>query len=252
MVNRLTEDELEKLQRDPSRYRSPERKVPRVRLRSPSVEHVHEPTYDDEPIPIVIDLVDDDNESVTSPTPTPPPSAPLPSTQPLPTYRPLVPMPSLSSTINFTPLPATSRVSSLRCRPTPTPSPTSTTPTSMKRPKPSKPVVFVDLCSSDEEEQQSGYPSPYVSIDENHDPMQTRKSTTTANDVTPIEVIIDPSFDNTSPLLSPNSKISAKSCIYPADSSTATGNWLTSLNVDGASTHRDSLLKNSPRYKNTP
>ena len=198
-VTRQTDEELEELRRNPSRYKSPDRQVPRVRLRSPSVESVYEPTSAHQNEPITIDLEEDDTPPLYQPVATVPPTIRKPN---------------------------------------------------LKRSRPASQIVFVDLCSSDEEtaeeapveaaeEDPESDSSPCASTDENRDPMQEQVVR---------DVCIEPVYLR-SPLGTP-SKLCAKPYVYPADS---TSSWLSNLNVEGVEPRRDSFLMNvAPTLKSSP
>lgn len=226
-MERLSEDELEALKRDPSRYKSPERKVPRYRPRSPSIETVFDPQPGDESNPIIIDL-DDDEPSL--PPPTPPPPATVPTFLLItnvatvsPTVRPSIQQ-NHSPATNSKPVTYTVKTGVKRSK-------SSSTPMTTTRQSIDKPIIYVDLCSSDdempEEEQVEeievgdlSSSSACISSDENRDPIQKSRSSTTAS--TEVSSYLRNS------LLTPT-KVIAKPCIYPADS---TSNWLANLNTD--------------------
>ncbi|XP_011497464.1 PREDICTED: uncharacterized protein LOC105361877 [Ceratosolen solmsi marchali] len=205
IVTRLSDEELEQLKRDPSRYRSPERKVPRIRPRSPSIETFFEPNIGEDPNPIVIDLETDE------------PSI-LPPSKAVFDRSALTTMATIASMAKKTYRKNCNRA---------------------KRSKPLKPIIFVDLCSSDDEMLEDEDSSPCISTDENRDPMRRAKTTST------MEVCVDPNFLCTS-LLTP-SKLCTKPCIYPADS---TSGWLTNLNIDGDQSR--SFLKHVSIFKVAP
>jgi hypothetical protein len=204
VVTRLSDEELEELKRDPSRYKSPERKVPRIRPRSPSVETIFENNVE-ESNPIVIDLEDDEPIS-------------------LPPSKSVFDRSALTTMATITSITKKNHVR--KCN-------------TAKRSKPLKPIIFVDLCSSDDEVVEDEDDSSLcISTDENRDPMQRSKTTST------MEVCVDPNFLCNS-LLAP-SKLCNKPCIYPADS---TNNWFTTLNIDD---QPRSFLKHVSIFKVTP
>ncbi|XP_003424519.1 uncharacterized protein LOC100679115 [Nasonia vitripennis] len=253
-MERLSEGELEALKRDPSRYKSPERKVPRYRPRSPSVETVFDPLPGDEFNPIIIDL-DDDEPSLPPPTPTPPPPA-IPSFRLVitnvasvsPTVRPSIQQNDSSAT-HSKPATYTVRTGVKRSK-------SLSTPMTTTRQSINQPILYVDLCSSDDEMPEEDQveeievgelssSSACISTDENRDPIQKLRSPTTAS--TNVSSYVRSS------LLTPT-KVIAKPCIYPADS---TSNWLANLNTD--TQHRESSgssgflkLATPPTLKSSP
>ncbi|XP_014210130.1 uncharacterized protein LOC106640567 [Copidosoma floridanum] len=228
VVERLTDEQLEELKRDPSRYKSPERQVPQFRPRSPSIESVlsfeAEPGDESNPIEI-IDLEDDD----LPPSPPIPPPVPLSLLSQLSIREPIV---SLTTVHHKRPQAVVAPI-----RPVNPPVVTRTPlmkPQTLKRPNPS-PMVFaksrnasrtitvVDLVSSDEElSEDEVSASPYGPTDDNYDHLG--KKQTTIQGVPEMNMYI-----------SPNRYCGGETRYYVADSTTT---WL-------ASQHRNSYLNHS-------
>ncbi|XP_058791834.1 uncharacterized protein LOC131664610 [Phymastichus coffea] len=192
-----TEEELEELKFNPSRYRTPTPEVPRIRERSPSIEQDYDPLPGDESNPIIIDLDDDDDDFNYS----------HPARQPMPMEldRPAIPiLPSINQQLSHCKSRSVAKVAPTRRaaerRPKSMPASAAAAPAS-------KSIVVVDLISDEE--------------DENCDPLQSGGSSAP---VPVTEVIrVDPNLMCGS--------IVTSSKLLPTGK--PWGKWYTSVNFDG-------------------
>lgn len=271
-VERQSNEELEELRKNPSRYKSPERQIAIARPRSPSVERVSiTPTIENRSTPIVIDLIDDDDEEENPviaidddevpPVVSTPPSRPLPLpyvslSPPIAVAQPQrIQLPNStipSRIVTFTPLMPHSQQQPILFQPTitgrrsfaavapmvrspPAKRPRSEIDKRSNKANSSNSVVVVDLCSSDEEE----------------DDAKIEKRKNIVSDE--VEQIRDENLHQEQRRLSNimslgPSKLISKPCIYPADS---TSNCLPSSESNrfiqqhhGSSMHRSNPWRN--------
>lgn len=194
VAEKLAGERLEELKEHPERYKTPEPQINTLRANTPEPAPIPSPVVVESkyrppnPSPIIIDLDDEEEDNDCKPPPT----------------LTLAPKPAQQSVI-----PVFNR--------------TSSKPGPAKRPKTSaKPVIYVDLCSSDEEDNNL---SPCMSTDENRDPLRKMP-----------EVSIEPHFMSG---LS-GTKLFSKPLVFHNDSRIA---WQTNKNVDGDNTAQ-SILKN--------
>lgn len=172
-LSEQTEDDLEELKINPSRYRTPTPEISHLRARSPSIEPVADPIPGDQNNPIVIDLDDDDEDEIV---PLPAPINPTPMDV-NPSPQPIQRLPIIATVATLAQSPYGKGRSVAKVAPTRR--------TVEKRPRSMpasvadpKSILVVDLISSDEE-------------DENCDPMQSSGSSTPVIPVTEV-IRVDP------------------------------------------------------------
>lgn len=223
-VERLSDEQLEELKRDPSSYKCPEPQIKIHRPRSPSVESIYEDEEQINDSSSGIEIIDlDDDEPI--PTILPRPQQP----QVMPRQLPIVNLPILTIRPQAVVAPQVRPVSPILTRHSPI---KSTVRNHMKRPhcdKPrnnSKSIVFVDLCSSDDEDDDE----EEMTTDDNSYPMDY-------DSILPINPMSQPSLQslsNYNMYISQNRYNNA--LLYPADSTTT---WLSDQHTNGYLDHSE-------------